>query len=1153
VTPAISGNGVYSFAIANQHNDLASYSSKEGSQPPELVITTAGGAPATPVISAFTPTSGPEGTSVTVAGNNFVNVTQVTFGGTTAEFSVDSATQIRTRVPTGATPGPITVSTAAGSAVSPASFSITQEPEAGSSVSFAPTDDSFVRSNSPTNNYGSTFELRVRKSSSANFITYLKFNVTGLTATVQQARLRLRVIESSVDGGSIFAVSNNFLGTNTPWHEDGLNFGNAPALNATPLSSQGLVNLDEVVEFDVTPAITGNGAFSFAIRNTTNDLANYSSKEGVQAPELLILTAGDSEPPPPSPSPAPAITSFSPGSGEAGSQVTITGSGFTGATSVTFNGVVASNFATDSDTRLRATVPPGATTGPIRVSSNNGTGTSAQNFLVTEPEPDPDPDPDPDPSGTFTFAPVEDSFIRTNYPTNNYGGADELRVRKSSSADFISFLKFNVTGLTNTVRRATLMLRVIDAGVDGGAVYSVSNSFSSTGSPWNEETLNATNAPVLSGSPLSSRGAVALNEVVEFDVSAAIGGDGVYSFALRNSNSDLANYSSKEGVQAPELVIETGDGDSPLPTIASFTPSSGGVGTEVTIIGSNLSGSNSGAPGGTLRIMPLGDSITQGVHGSTDNAGYRNDLAGLLEGAGIAYNFVGTRDHGTGFDADHEGHSGYRADEILAELNSYLNSNPPDVILLHIGTNDISELQTPATTIGEVSNILDGIKNFDADIVTILSSVIPRSDSKNGATNTLNNYIRDVIPVKQNSGHQVFYAGNNEAFVANSNWPTQYLADSVHPNDTGYGVMAGVWLNAILNSLGVTPGLTVAFDGVSASSVHIDSETQVRATVPSGAATGKISVTNGFGTGFSISDFVVTGPLVTSKSSAPTTTSLMEIEQMILGRLPVEPRGDVDADGEVDLVDVLHLIDGGSDTKPAAQFSKRVLSGREASAALRIEPIAVSAVSAALAIVPQHAIAVRGFFIALDFDPAAVGFATPLAIENDHNFLIRSHLSGSTLVLLGYLKKSGESVSLENAFVNLPLQLLKDGLSREDLIISRAVFVAPDGTGGSNDGETIAAEPLPTEFALFQNYPNPFNAGTEIQFDLPQLTRLSLKIFNVKGELVRTLVNDLRGPGQYRIHWDAKNEHGGVVASGIYVYRLQTPNWESSKKLTLVK
>jgi hypothetical protein len=81
----------------------------------------------------------------------------------------------------------------------------------------------------------------------------------------------------------------------------------------------------------------------------------------------------------------PEITAFTPSSGPVGTSVTITGTNFTGTTAVEFNGTAAVTFTVDSDTQITATVPAGATTGPISVTNADGTGTSASDFTVTVP------------------------------------------------------------------------------------------------------------------------------------------------------------------------------------------------------------------------------------------------------------------------------------------------------------------------------------------------------------------------------------------------------------------------------------------------------------------------------------------------------------------------------------------------------------------------------------------------------------------------------------------------------------------------------------------------------------------------------------------------------------------------------------------------
>ena len=89
---------------------------------------------------------------------------------------------------------------------------------------------------------------------------------------------------------------------------------------------------------------------------------------------------------------------------------------------------------------------------------------------------------------------------------------------------------------------------------------------------------------------------------------------------------------------------------------------------------------------------------------------------------------------------------------------------------------------------------------------------------------------------------------------------------------------------------------------------------------------------------------------------------------------------------------------------------------------------------------------------------------------------------------------------------------------------------------------------VPATFQLSQNYPNPFNPSTTIEFTLPERSFVKLVIFNTLGQEVAVLVNEERGAGTHRIVWNA-----GEFPSGIYLYRLETKNFVSSRKMLLVK
>jgi hypothetical protein len=135
-----------------------------------------------------------------------------------------------------------------------------------------------------------------------------------------------------------------------------------------------------------TADLTASGDVTFTAK--PQDEGSFEIVTTAQAGNFIRETtfelSGEAPPPPPPPPPAPSISSFLPPSEVVGASITITGTNFTGATGVTFNGVVAS-FTVDSDTQITATVPIGATTGPIAVTGPDGTGTSAAPFTVILP------------------------------------------------------------------------------------------------------------------------------------------------------------------------------------------------------------------------------------------------------------------------------------------------------------------------------------------------------------------------------------------------------------------------------------------------------------------------------------------------------------------------------------------------------------------------------------------------------------------------------------------------------------------------------------------------------------------------------------------------------------------------------------------------
>lgn len=102
---------------------------------------------------------------------------------------------------------------------------------------------------------------------------------------------------------------------------------------------------------------------------------------------------------------------------------------------------------------------------------------------------------------------------------------------------------------------------------------------------------------------------------------------------------------------------------------------------------------------------------------------------------------------------------------------------------------------------------------------------------------------------------------------------------------------------------------------------------------------------------------------------------------------------------------------------------------------------------------------------------------------------------------------------------------------------------------GTDDGHTG----LPTDFQLSQNYPNPFNASTQIKYSLPRTTHVNITVFNVAGQHVTTIIDDLESAGNHAIVWEAYSADGNPLPSGIYFYRIQAGHFLATKKMVLLK
>ncbi len=270
-----------------------------------------------PAITDFTPKRGGAGVVVTISGDNLAGATAVRFGeGETSEIEGDSDTEIRATVPAGATTGPITVVTPAGTATGTGIFTVRQ------------------------------LYLEVDPAS------------VGEAAGQRTATVTVRVNEAvTADGGLTVTLAHPGMGTGKAARDTDYTLVRTVTIAQTKTSAP-------VATLTVVDDEEYEGEETILLQATAPDYG--ASRE-------VTVTVEDDD---------PTITDFTPKRGAPGVVVTISGDNFTRDATVQFNGVAASKVTVDSATEIRATVPPGAATGPITVVTPGGTVASTDPFRV---------------------------------------------------------------------------------------------------------------------------------------------------------------------------------------------------------------------------------------------------------------------------------------------------------------------------------------------------------------------------------------------------------------------------------------------------------------------------------------------------------------------------------------------------------------------------------------------------------------------------------------------------------------------------------------------------------------------------------------------------------------------------------------------------
>lgn len=221
----------------------------------------------------------------------------------------------------------------------------------------------------------------------------------------------------------------------------------------------------------------------------------------------------------------------------------------------------------------------------------------------------------------------------------------------------------------------------------------------------------------------------------------------------------------------------------------------------------------------TLRILPLGDSITQGVY---PQQSYRYRLWKKLIDEEVSFEFVGSRTRnydgtpsfppyqGRTFDRHHEGHSGWRTQDIYdgcteddscrtkneGYLAQWLTDYTPDLVLIHLGTNDIFQNASTLDTLISLRLIVDTLRRDNPEVIILLAQIFPISGSRYSKVRSLNAQIAAAVPGMQDPQSPVLLV---DMFTDVD--PLVHSYDGIHPNSAGEEIMAQRWTDAILDSM----------------------------------------------------------------------------------------------------------------------------------------------------------------------------------------------------------------------------------------------------------------------------------------------------------------------------------------------------------------
>mgnify|MGYP001232991240 FL=1 len=198
----------------------------------------------------------------------------------------------------------------------------------------------------------------------------------------------------------------------------------------------------------------------------------------------------------------------------------------------------------------------------------------------------------------------------------------------------------------------------------------------------------------------------------------------------------------------------------------------------------------------------------------------------------------------------------------------------------------------------------------------------------------------------------------------------------------------------------------------------------------------------------------------------------------------------------------------------------------------------------------------RGIQFELNYDPTRLDLGTPKLRNNEQETVVfYKVLEPGLLKVIIIDLTGGKFKSLEKPLMYLPVELKGELIGSTNIEMNSVSIV---GSRGEVMNYVLKISPffmsqIPSTYALHQNYPNPFNPKTEIRFDIIEESDVKLTIYNLMGQKIKDLKSERMIPGFHAVSWNGTNSLGAPVASGMYLYKLSTETFQSTKKMLFLK